>query len=135
MLIFFTFLQNVQHNFKTLGLYQQCDICFKSVEQFVFITWLVFMSHPIKLLQWEVKDDCSFCWFRWNCWPSLFVWWNCWPSLFGLWNCWPSLFELCFSFFIMVYPRSYCSKKLLIFRHQQVTEKWRRKKQSEQKWL
>lgn len=87
MLIFLTFLQNVQHNFKTLGqvLYQECDICFKSVKHFVFITWLV-MSLPKKLLQWEVKDDCSLCLF----------WWYCWPSLF----------ELFFSFFIMVYPRS-----------------------------
>jgi hypothetical protein len=29
-----------------------------------------------------------FCWYWWNCWPSLFrfdclfswYWWNCWPS-------------------------------------------------------
>jgi hypothetical protein len=23
--------------------------------------------------QWfEMRGDCSFCWYRWNCWPSLF---------------------------------------------------------------
>jgi len=64
------------------------------------------MSHPI--LQWEVKDDCSFWWF----------WWSCWASLF----------ELFFSFFMMVFIHDHTApKKLLIFRHQQVTEKWRRK--------
>ena len=42
----------------------------------------------LTITQWvEVRGD--FCWYWWNCWPSLnelrweviWYWWNCWPSL------------------------------------------------------
>ena len=65
--------------------------------------------------QWyTMKGSCSFWWYWWICWPSLFreacsfwwYWWNCWPSLFReacsfwwyWWKCWPSLFREACSF-------------------------------------
>jgi hypothetical protein len=31
------------------------------------------ICHGLIYVQWfEVRDNCSFCWYWWNCWPSLF---------------------------------------------------------------
>jgi hypothetical protein len=37
-------------------------------------TWISNVKcHGLIYVQWfEVRDDCSFCWYWWNCWPSLF---------------------------------------------------------------
>ena len=49
--------------------------------------WLILVE-LLTITQWvEVRGD--FCWYWWNCWPSLnelkwevsWYWWNCWPSL------------------------------------------------------
>jgi hypothetical protein len=34
-------------------------------------TWI--MCHGLSWVQWvQMRGDCSFCWYWWNCWPSLF---------------------------------------------------------------
>jgi len=36
---------------------------------------LDFQCHGNFCIQYDlmVRGDCSFCWYWWNCWPSLFI--------------------------------------------------------------
>ena len=55
---------------------------------------LLILVELLTITQW-VMLRVDFCWYWWNCWPSLNVirwevifcwyWWNCWPSLNELW--------------------------------------------------
>jgi hypothetical protein len=83
--------------------------------------WLLVLLILVEQLTIIVRGDCSFCWYWWNCWPSLgeviarfvdiggIVDHHCERGLFVLltiivrgdrsfywWNCWPSLFQLSF---------------------------------------
>ena len=47
-------------------------LCLSHIGTWIYISHMSYVMVFFYVQWFEVRGDCSFCWYWWNCWPSLF---------------------------------------------------------------